>query len=151
MRVWRIARRVHSSLDGEGARRAGGRWNSPGTPVVYTSGSLSRAVLELLVHTDPDLVPGDLRAFEIDVPDRIRSKPLEPGTLPSNWRNIPNHPGCRAVGDKWLQRQDSAVLAVPSSLVPEELNYLINPAHPDAGTIRVVRSRAFSFDRRLLG
>lgn len=150
MRVWRLARRVHSALNGEGARRAGGRWNSPGTPVVYTSSALSLAVLELLVHTDPDLVPNDLHAFEIDVPDSLASSLLDISTLPSHWRQIPNHPGCRALGDRWLEKRSQALLGVPSAIIPEELNYLINPAHPDAGRIRVVQSRAFSFDKRLM-
>jgi RES domain-containing protein len=150
MRVWRLARRVHSALNGEGARLVGGRWNSPGNAVLYTSATLSLAVLELLVHTDPDLVPHDLRSFEIEVPDSIKPRVLDPSSLPSNWRNIPNHPGCRALGDEWLKKGSSALLAVPSALVPEELNYLINPAHSDASKIRVVRSKSFSFDRRLL-
>ena len=150
MRVWRVARRGYAALDGEGARRAGGRWNSPGLLVVYTSSALSLAVLELLVHTDPDLVPSDLHAFEIEVPGSLTPATLEIGTLPSNWRSIPNHPACRAIGDDWLKRGEQGLLAVPSAVVPEELNYLINPAHPDAGLIRVVRSRAFALDRRLL-
>jgi RES domain-containing protein len=150
MRVWRVARQLYSALDGEGARRAGGRWNSPGIPVVYASSTLSLAILELLVHTDPDLIPRDLYGFEIQVPGSLASETLDLGTLPSNWRDIPNHPACRAVGDDWLQRRRQAILGVPSAVVPEELNYLINPAHPDAGSIRVVRSRAFSFDERLL-
>jgi RES domain-containing protein len=150
MRVWRVARRVHSALNGEGARRAGGRWNSPGIPVVYTSSALSLAILELLVHTDPDLVPSDLHAFEIEVPDSLPADILDRTKLPSGWRNIPNHPACRALGDDWLHRTNHVLLGVPSAVVPEELNYLINPAHRDAPLIKVVGSRAFSFDDRLL-
>jgi RES domain-containing protein len=149
VRVWRLARRAYSALDGEGARRAGGRWNSPGIAAVYTSSALSLAVLELLVHTDPDLVPNDLRGFEIEVPDSLTVHLLDSSTLPSNWRQIPNHPACRAIGDDWLQRRTQVLLGVPSAIIPEELNYLINPAHPDASLIRVVGSRAFSFDERL--
>ena len=141
---------MYSALDGEGARRAGGRWNSPGIPVVYTSSTLSLAVLELLVHTDPDLVPTDLRAFEIDVPASLTPAILDVGTLPANWRVIPNHPACRAIGDDWLNQGNHVLLGVPSAVIPEELNYLINPAHPGAGLIQVVRSRAFSLDQRLL-
>ena len=118
--------------------------------MVYTSSALSLAVLELLVHTDPDLIPNDLSAFEIDVPGSLSADTLDLSTLPSNWRNIPNHPGCRAIGDDWVKRRTHVLLAVPSAVVPEELNYLINPSHPDAAQIRVIRARAFSFDRRLL-
>jgi RES domain-containing protein len=150
MRVWRVARQVYSVLDGEGARRAGGRWNSPGVPVVYASSTLSLAILELLVHTDPDLIPRDLYRFEIELPGSLTPEILNVGTLPSNWRDIPNHPACRAVGDDWLQQRKHAILGVPSAVVPEELNYLINPAHSATAGIRVVRSGAFSFDKRLL-
>lgn len=150
MRVWRVARRVHSALDGEGARRAGGRWNSPGLAVVYTSSALSLAILELLVHTDPDLVPRDLYAFEIEVPASLVPDHLDVSILPSGWRDIPNHPACRAAGDAWLEQRSHALLGVPSAVVPEELNYLINPAHADAALIKVVRSRPFSFDERLV-
>jgi RES domain-containing protein len=104
----------------------------------------------LLVHTDPDLIPRDLYGFEIEVPGSLAPETLDVGTLPSNWRDIPNHPACRAVGDDWLQRGTQAILGVPSAVVPEELNYLINPAHPDAALVKVVRARAFSFDERLL-
>src|SRR3954471_12928197 len=99
MRVWRLARRAYAALDGEGARRAGGRWNSPGLPAVYTSSALSLCVLELLVHTDPDLVPQDLRALEIHCPESLTVAILNLTTLPYNWRQIPNHPGRRALGD----------------------------------------------------
>ncbi len=150
MRVWRVAKRSHAALDGEGARRAGGRWNSPGIPLVYTSSALSLSVLELLVHTDPDLIPNDLRAFEIDCPGSLKAELLDVATLPSNWRQIPNHPACRAIGDAWLKLRHHALLGVPSAVVPEELNYLINPAHPHAAHVKVIRSRAFSFDERLL-
>jgi RES domain-containing protein len=118
-------------------------------PVVYTSSALSLAVLELLVHTDPDLVPGDLYAFEIEVPGSLTAHLLDIAALPTNWRDIPSHPACRALGDDWVQQRKHALLGVPSAIVPEELNYLINPAHPDAGRIKVARSRAFSFDERL--
>lgn len=118
--------------------------------MVYTSSALSLAVLELLVHTDPDLIPNDLHAFEVDCPGSLTPEVLDVARLPSNWRTIPNHPVCRAIGDEWVQRRSHPLLAVPSAVVPEELNYLINPGHPDAALIQIVRSRAFSFDERLL-
>jgi len=149
MRVWRLARAVHRALDGRGAQRAGGRWNSPGVPVVYTSGTLSLAVLELLVHTDRDLVPGDLRAFEIEV-GSVTPRILDVARLPADWRDIPNHPACRAAGDEWLRQGRHLLLGVPSAIVPEELNYLINPTHTKAARVRTVRARSFSFDKRLL-
>lgn len=150
MRVWRLARAAHPALDGDGARRVGGRWNSPGVAVVYTSGTLALAALELLAHTDPDLVPRDLRAFEVDIPDAIRPGLLDPASLPRGWRAASGHPDCRAAGDAWVQAGDEAVLGVPSALIPEERNYLLNPAHAQAARVRVVRARPFAFDARLL-
>ncbi len=148
MRVWRLARPAYPALDGEGARLSGGRWNSPGIPVVYASGTLSLAVLELLVHTDPDLVPDDLRAFEIEVPGSLEVSVLD-HRLPRTWREVPAPPECRALGDGWAVERRHAVLDVPSVAVPEERNYLINPAHPAAAQVKVVRVRDFSLDKRL--
>lgn len=150
MRVWHIARQVYDPLDGEGPRRIGGRWNSPGRPVVYTAAHLSLSIVEVLVHTDPDLIPDDLTAFEIEVPDTAGIVGVEPGDLPEDWAHIPNHPACRAVGDAWLDRGEHPLLSIPSAIVPEERNYLLNPAHPAASGLRVLRSRPFSFDTRLL-
>jgi RES domain-containing protein len=148
--VWRLARLAHAKLDGEGARLAGGRWNTRGRAAVYTSSRLSLAALELLVHTDVPLVPPDLVAFEIDVPDDLDIQTVELAALPKEWR-LPGHPACRAVGDTWLAEERTALLQVPSAVVPEEWNYIINPRHPSAKAIEVVRRRKFSFDFRLLG
>jgi RES domain-containing protein len=150
MRVWRIARQVYDPLSGEGARRLGGRWSSPGRPVVYAAGHLSLAVVEVLVHTDPDLIPDDLAVFQIDVPDTAGTDVVRVDDLPADWARRPNPLVCRQVGDAWLARGESLVLGVPSAVVPEELNYLINPAHPAASDVRVIAQRPFAFDPRLL-
>lgn len=150
MLVWRIARQIYDPLDGEGPRRLGGRWNSPGRAVVYTASHLSLAIVEVLVHTDPDLVPDDLIAFQIAIPDAATIARIAPDDLPAHWADIPKHPACLELGNAWLERSEHAVLAVPSAVVPEELNYLINPAHPDASGLRVIQSRPFGFDSRLL-
>jgi len=150
MRVWRLAKARYPALDGEGARLAGARWNSPGTPMVYTAGSLALAALELRAHIERSaLVPRDLTAFEIDTPDALHADVLDADAeLPDDWRT-PDHPACRAAGDRWARRGDTAVLRVPSAIVPIESNYLINPQHPETGTIRVVARHAFAFDPRL--
>jgi RES domain-containing protein len=150
MRVWRIARQIYDPLDGEGPRRIGGRWNSPGRPVVYTAAHLSLSIVEVLVHTDPDLIPDDLTAFEIEVPETATIGCIEPADLPAHWTDIPNHTACRALGDAWLDSGEHPVLAVPSAIVPEETNYLLDPTHPAASGFRVLRSRPFTFDSRLL-
>jgi RES domain-containing protein len=150
VRVWRIARPVWPPLAGEGARRRGGRWNSPGNPVVYASERLSLAVLEVLVHVEPDTVPPDLMSYEIDVPDNLRTTTIPNGVLPPEWQDKPSHPASRALGDAWLARGDTVALLVPSAIVPGETNVLINPRHQDAGAITVVRMLPFRFDLRLV-
>ena len=150
MIVHRLARLAHAKLDGEGARVAGGRWNSRGRAAVYASSRLSLAALELLVHTDVALVPPDLVAFEIEIPDTLEIESVDVADLPKEWRQ-PGHPACRTIGDMWLAEERTPVLRVPSAVVPEESNYIVNPAHRAAKSIHVVGRRKFTFDSRLLG
>lgn len=149
MRVWRICREAHTALDGEGARLYGGRWNSEGVAVVYASASLALAALEYLVHVDIRDVPSDLVAVAIDVPDDAEVESVAVDDLPSAWER-PEAPDCIALGDAWAARGDTLVLEVPSVLVPEESNILLNPSHPEAPELRVVGTRPFAFDPRLL-
>lgn len=151
MYVWRIARQVYDPLDGEGARRAGGRWNAPGFPVVYASVHLSLAVLELLVHLDLEDVPEDLAAFQVEIPDDLLIETVALEDLPETWSRMSDHPVCRRIGRSWLEAGTSAVLEVPSAVVALESNYLMSPAHPEFGRIRVVRRLPFRFDERLPG
>jgi RES domain-containing protein len=148
--VWRLARLAHAKLDGEGARLAGGRWNSRGRPAVYTSSRLSLAALELLVHTDVPLVPPDLVAFEIEIPDDVPMDSIDIAALPKDWR-VPGNRTCRDLGDAWLVSEHTAVLKVPSAVVPEEFNYIVNPRHDGSKAISIVSRRKFAFDSRLLG
>ncbi len=140
MRLWRLAREAHSALDGEGARMFGGRWNSPGRPVVYCAGSAALAILEVRVHLDLplDLLPEDYRLFAIETGNRA---PLD--APPGAWDDP------RGFGDDWLACRRSAIVRVPSILVPEESNLLINPLHPEAPGIQLVSQRPFQFDTRL--
>lgn len=150
MRVWRLSRRRYVALDGEGARLYGGRWNREGTAVVYASSSLALAALELLVHVDPEDVPDDLVALAIDVPDDAPREAVAVAELPEDWDRVADHPACTARGDRWARAGASLALLVPSVLVPEEANVLLNPAHPRMRGVQVVATRAFAFDRRLL-
>lgn len=149
MRLWRIASERHDPLDGEGAGRFGGRWNSPGRPVVYTSAHASLAMLEKLVWTDPEDIPDGLQLYEMDIPGDLAPVPLDAALLPSGWSEA-GSPACIRLGDEWLDRREHLALAVPSALVQEERNVLIDPLHADAGRIRVVAFRPFAFDIRLL-
>jgi RES domain-containing protein len=151
VRVWRVCARRHvaHALDGEGARRFGGRWNPPGVAVVYTAGSLALAILELLVQVDVDLLPDDLVALAVEVPDAVRVRRVRAAQLPAGWDRYPALDVAQAVGAAWVRAADSAVLAVPSAVVPQESNYLLNPAHPDARGIRAGRPERLRLDPRL--
>ncbi|TVP58397.1 MAG: RES domain-containing protein [Gemmatimonadales bacterium] len=148
--MWRLARAPYQDLDGEGARLYGGRWNSVGTPVVYASSNLSLAVLEMLVHVDPEDLPRDLVAIQVQAPDPSSAEQIRLEDLPEDWADRPDHPACRTIGDRWAARGESLLLRVPSAVVWEEENVLVNPRHPEAGKVRIVSTRAFRFDRRLV-
>ena len=150
MRVWRITRQRFLSLDGEGARTNGGRWNSEGIPVVYASSTLSLAALEYLVHVDVEDVPHDLCALKIAVPDDVTVEDVELTSLPDDWNRVEDHPACTARGDDWARGGAALALRVPSALIPAETNLLLNPRHPDMERVRVVSIETFAFDRRLL-
>lgn len=119
--------------------------------MVYAAASPSLAVLEVLVHLDlsPDLLPDDYLLLAIDIPDDIEIKRLNPDELPFDWTS-PDGSTARAVGEKWLDDGKSAVMVVPSVIVAEENNVLINPRHSDAARISENSSRRFEFDFRLL-
>ena len=147
---WRIVPvgRAADAFVGEGAKRFGGRWNSPGRAVVYASQHKSLAALEQLVHHNPR-TPDRFKAFQIYFPDSlIESVSLH--SLPPDWRQSPPPPAAQQVGDAWARELRSAVLAVPSIIIPEELNFLLNPAHPDFKRISVGKPEDFTFDPRLL-
>ena len=151
MELWRITRRTQVALDGEGARLYSGRWNSPGIAVVYAASCLSLAALEYLVHIDPDDAPDDLVALRLSVAGDTTELAYAPESLPVGWQQTPPLPECREIGDRWVKDGKHLLLRLPSVLVPEESNVLINPMHPDASLLRVEGFRPFSFDPRLLG
>ncbi len=149
MRVWRLCRRAHAAFDGEGARLAGGRWNRRGTPVVYVSQSLSLAALELLVHADAALLPDDLVAIPAEIPDALSIETLDAADLPRDWRRYPAPESLAERGTAWARAARSPALSVPSAVVPSERNFLLNPAHPDFGKIRIGKPERFALDGRL--
>ena len=150
MELWRITREAHAALDGEGARLHGARWTPRGTPAVYAASHLSLAALEYLVHIDAEDAPDDLVALSIGVPDDVAELVRAPASLPADWRQTPSPPQCQAIGGEWARRGRELLLRVPSVLVPEESNVLVNPMHPDAVRVRIIESRHFSYDVRLL-
>lgn len=151
-RVWRIVKRRHAerAFDGAGARRTGGRWNSPGVAMVYTAESASLAVLEVLVHlgTASPLPAYALAEAELD--DALVAR-LDESDLPPDWRASPPPAALRRLGDEWVASGRSAALAVPSVVIPWETNVLLNPAHPDFAGVRLGEPQPFEIDARLGG
>ncbi len=148
--AWRIVKRKHaaSAFSGHGAAKYGGRWNSRGVLMIYTSGSESLAVLETLVHLNP---PMAFRYVKFDIKFNTASvRTLATASLPANWRQEPPSASTQSLGDVWVKSAATAILAVPSIIVPGETNYLLNPAHPDFSKIKIGKSEEFVFDPRLL-
>jgi RES domain-containing protein len=148
MRVWRLSTPLFPPLTGDGARIAGGRWNSPGMPMVYASGHLALAVLEMLVHFNPGELPEMLMAYEIEVP-AAAVEMLDLSMLAPGWRATVER--TRSIGDQWLRERRSLALGVPSVVVPSapERNILLNPLHKAAQHLTIISSEAFTFDERL--
>jgi len=147
---WRIVKTRHldNAFDGEGARLYGARWNSAGTRVVYTAETRALAALELLVHLQ---ATSALQSYSL-VPVRFTSNlvmSLDRGALPPDWRSYPPPRALQTIGDDWCRSHRSAVLKVPSAVVADEHNYLINPAHPRFGEITIGAAEPFAFDNRL--
>jgi RES domain-containing protein len=146
--VWRITKASRPSFDGEGARLYGGRWNHPGTSVVYAAGSLSLAALEFFVHLDAD-DPPDLATIGAEIPDDVRVQRIDQSALPVGWRASPAPISLADLGSAWMREAVTAVLAVPSAIVPRETNYLLNPAHSDFNRIKVSKPEPFALDSRM--
>lgn len=152
MRVYRIerARYVPTALSGLGAAQSeGARWNSLHTPMVYTSESRALAMLEVAVHLDlSEDVPTDRYLVVIDIPDDLHIMTLNKEALPPQWEAKPPTSNSQRIGDDFIRHQAAAVFQVPSAIVSDECNYLINPLHPEAVRIRVVETAPFAFDLR---
>ncbi len=151
--VWRITKSKYatSAYSGEGARLIAGRWHEAGQRVVYTSSSAALAALEVLVHTDTDLLPHTpFVAVPATLPARLKLLRLTMEELPAGWNALPSPPALRQLGAKWLNEGQTAVLAVPSVIVPFEWNYLLNPEHPNFRKITLGIPREYRFDPRLL-
>ena len=148
--LWRLVKPEYApGLDGEGARLAGGRWNSPGVAVVYCSESLALAVLESFVHLPPAMrgaarLP-EMTAVKLALPEHAAIREPEEAELP----DLSDPEDCRGFGDEWVAAARALALAVPSAVVPLERNFLVNPAHPEAEGIRVLAEEPFRFDRRM--
>jgi len=153
MQVYRIDRKRYLSkiLNGIGAAlSSGNRWNMLHTPMVYTAESRALAILEVAVHLDlNEDLPNDRYIVELMIPDDLIVMTIDDGSLPHNWDAKPPLSATQSIGTRFIQSRKYPVLQVPSSIVPKEYNYLINPMHSDVTKIKVISSEPFSFDDRL--
>jgi RES domain-containing protein len=150
MQVWRIckARYADEAFTGRGAQRFGGRWNSPGVPMVYCSASLALAAIELFVHLEPNLQPDDLVAISARLPEGEPAQRLEPSRLPQCWWRD-DFDKLRARGDKWIREMSSLALEVPSAAMRLERNVIVNPLHPAITKVKIDAPQPFQFDPRM--
>src|SRR6267142_3721391 len=147
--LWRIARRPYA-LDrvGIGAERDGGRWNLPGTAVIYAGQSIAICALEQFVHL-AGVTPSDLVLVRIELPDDYSAERPALASLPSDWDAVPAGPGSMQFGTQWAQTNRTLVLYVPSALVREEGNAVLNPNHPEFAGVAMRIERSFSYDPRM--
>ena len=143
-------RYVKNAFDGGGARKYGGRWNSKGTPVIYTAESLSLATLEILVHLeDASVLNENFSYIKIEFPEMIVEIP-DNSLFPKDWYKNPPNISTQIVGDQWVNEDISAVLRVPSSVVMQEYNYILNPAHKDFNKISIESPKKLIIDSRIV-
>jgi len=150
MQAFRIVKKRHAltAFTGDGAREYGGRWNLPGTPMVYAAQTRALAALEALAHyagAEPQIA---FVAFPIEVPDKLIAR-LAPDRLPADWRSAVPSIATQQVGSQWQAGGESVALLVPSVLIPQESCLLLNPEHPGTDKVMVLYPEAFQFDRRL--
>ncbi len=149
--AWRLdkARHAKDAFTGEGARRVSGRWQHKGIPVVYVSESLALAVLEKFVHLGFDASHIKLVYRKIEIPVTVIVEKLKTTDLPNDWTAEPPSNSTKDIGTDWAIKAETAVLRVPSVLVPKSWNYLLNPTHGDFNKIRIGDPMSFVFDARM--
>lgn len=147
LKVWRISKPGHgkASPNGTGAHR----WNSPGTPIIYAAESRALAALEMLCHLDGRELVEPYVLIEIGISESL-VRTIEQSSLPQNWRADPSPPELKRVGDEWIRRAECPVLRVPSALLPDEHNFLLNTQHEDFGRLNFGEPVPFRFDPSLI-
>ena len=152
MRIWRLtaSRYVDTAFSGEGTFRVGGRWTPVGYRAVHAASSIALAVLETLVHVAPSVMPA-YRVIAVDVPEIMPVATITVADLPGDWRRTPPPSALKELGKAWLHAGETALMQVPSVIVPEEANYLVNPRHADFSRLVIHPPAPFTIDRRLFG
>jgi len=150
MIVYRITKKEHTSLDGKGGLYGSGRWHYKGNPVIYTSEHASLAAWETIVHvTDIGNLPEDLQLVKIEIPDNIEIQTVPSSVLVKGWNSFPFSGKTVDYGTSFLRKNEFLALKVPSAIVPEEYNIILNPLHPAIKDCRVISSVPFIFDKRI--
>lgn len=125
-----------------------GRWNLAGTPMVYLAGGRALAILEVLVHTDSDLVPRQW-LYRVDVPEHVSVEIISNAKLPADWDSVPHGVATQEFGTAWVREGQSCILRVPSVISREDYNFLINPTHREFSKLKISKAEPFAFDSRL--
>ena len=125
------------------------RWNSKGVYVIYTASSRALACLENIAHRSGEGLHQGFKIIEIEIPDHVSKQKIDPGGLPVEWYKTEQYHVCREIGDRWIEEENSLLLEVPSSIIREETNVLINPHHPEFKEVKIAAIHDFRFDERL--
>ena len=151
MFVYRLTRKRHPIvLSGIGASIAGGRWNTKGVEIIYCTEGRALAMAEILVHLSSGTLPNDYLMSEIEIPKSVLIECVNESDLPEDWNTFPPRKAVQKIGDLFILSKKACVLKVPSAVIPQNFNYLINPNHHDFNKIKVVSSADFPFDVRLV-
>lgn len=149
MIVHRLSKgKYHLDLSGKGAELYGGRWNSKGVDLLYTSQSRALAFAELAIHLPVGIVPKDYFLVAVNIPDSVNIFKLKPSDLPADWRSNPHSNSTQRIGDQFVLESKYLVLQVPSALVPGDFNFLVNPGHPQLREVTIENIEPFEFDSR---
>lgn len=150
MKVYRLAKEKYAEdLSGKGAELAGARWNSKGTPMLYTSQSRALCLVEIAVHMPVGNIPADYFMIEIEIPDDLEITMVSEEMLSKDWNSLPHSQFTQNIGDKFISQNEILVMQVPSAVVQGDYNYLINPRHRLFNQIKIISKSPFSFDERL--
>lgn len=150
MIVYRLSKKKYClDLSGKGAEKAGGRWNSKGLAMVYTSESRSLCTAEIAVHSPLGNIPSDYYLSTIEIPDSADMAEIKETALPKDWKTIPHSNSTQLIGDKFLSDNKFLIIKVPSVVVQGDYNYLLNPANKLFSKVKIIKTEAFEFDERL--
>jgi RES domain-containing protein len=150
MIVFRLCRKNYANdLSGRGAEINGGRWNSQGISALYTSSSRALCAIEIIVHVPAGIIPADYYLVTIDIPDDAPINTIDIKNLPANWNSNPISASTQRIGNAFFAGQKELVLKVPSAIIKDEWNYILNPVHKDFQKVKIIDTEPFAFDTRL--